>query len=126
MRTKALVYGAIAIALTACSSSVASSNPTLTPSSSPSPTISPSDSPIVRTQLKTISVVVAAKDIPSSTQLTADMITIAVFSPDQAPPYAFHARDLVVGTYTVIPLHADQAITDNVLSLVRVVCTTAK
>jgi len=126
MRTKALVYAAIAIALTACSSSVASSNPTLTPSSSPSPTTSPSDSPIVRTQLKTISVVVATKDIPSSTQLTADMITIAVFSPDQAPPYAFHARDLVVGNYTVIPLHAGQAIIDNVLSTVRVVCTTAK
>jgi hypothetical protein len=69
---------------------------------------------------------VAAKDIPSSTQLTADMITIAVFSPDQAPPYAFHSAEPVVGTYTVIPLHVDQAITDNVISRVRVACTIAK
>jgi Flp pilus assembly protein CpaB len=61
---------------------------------------------------KTVDVVVATKDIAASTQITADMVTVQKFSPDQTPPYAFHATDLVVGKYAAIPIHANSAIID--------------
>ena len=68
-------------------------------------------------------VVLAIKDIPASTQLNSDLITVAMFSEDQAPPFAYHAPQAVVGKYTIIPIHTDQAITDNVVSTVRPTCT---
>src|SRR6202140_4322413 len=129
IRTKLLISGAILLALTACSASVASSVPTATPTSaasvsvSTSPIDSPSPSPTTTPQLKTVPVVLAIKDIPASTQLNGDMITVAMFSEDQAPPFAFHAPQAVVGKYTIIPIHTDQAITDNVVSSVRPTCT---
>jgi hypothetical protein len=46
-----------------------------------------------------------------------------MFSEDQAPPFAFHAPQAVVGKYTIVPIHTDQAITDNVVSSVRPTCT---
>lgn len=61
---------------------------------------------------KNVPAVVATKDIPASTQITADMVTIQDFSSDQAPPYAFRAKDLVVGKYAAIPIHAGSAIID--------------
>ena len=129
MRTKLLINGAILLALTACSASAGSSLPTATPASSPSVTVSPSSidsptpSPTTTPQLKTVPVVLAIKDIPASTQLIGDMITVAMYSEDQAPPFAFHAPQPVVGKYTIVPIHTGQAITDNVVSSVRVTCS---
>ena len=64
---------------------------------------------------KNVPVVVATKDIAASTQITADMIQVLNFSTDQAPPFAFRAKDAVVGKYASIPIHANQAIADNLL-----------
>jgi len=61
---------------------------------------------------KNVPAVVATKDIPASTQITADMVTVQQFSSDQAPPYAFRGKDLVVGKYAAIPIHLGQAIID--------------
>jgi pilus assembly protein CpaB len=61
---------------------------------------------------KNVPAVVALKDIPASTQITADMVTVQNFSSDQAPPYAFRAKDLVVGKYAGIAIHQNQAIID--------------
>jgi len=61
---------------------------------------------------KNVPAVIAVKDIPASTQITADMVTIQNFSSDQAPPYAFRAKDVVVGKYAGIAIHANQAIID--------------
>src|SRR5439155_25918601 len=38
---------------------------------------------------RNIPAVVATKDIPSSTQITAEMVTIVQFSSEQAPPFAY-------------------------------------
>ena len=61
---------------------------------------------------RNVPAVIALKDIPASTQITADMVTVQNFSSDQAPPYAFRAKDLVVGKYAGIAIHANQAIID--------------
>jgi pilus assembly protein CpaB len=61
---------------------------------------------------KTVDVVVATKDIAASTQITADLVAIQKFSEDQVPPFAFRAKDLVVGKYAAIPIHANSAIID--------------
>jgi pilus assembly protein CpaB len=61
---------------------------------------------------KTVDVVVATKDIAASTQITADLVTISKFSEDQTPPFAFHSKDLVIGKYAAIPIHANSAIID--------------
>jgi len=41
-----------------------------------------------------------------------DMVTVQQFSSDQAPPYAFRGKDLVVWKYAAIPIHLGQAIID--------------
>ncbi len=61
---------------------------------------------------KNVPAVVALKDIPASTQITADMVSVQQFSSDQAPPYAFRAKDLVVGKFAAIPIHTGSAIID--------------
>jgi pilus assembly protein CpaB len=61
---------------------------------------------------KNVPAVVATKDIPASTQITADMVTVQQYSADQAPPYAFRAKDLVVGKFAAIPIHTGSAIID--------------
>jgi len=61
---------------------------------------------------KNVPAVVATRDIPAATQITTDMVTVQQFSQDQAPPYAFRAKDLVVGKYAAIPIHLGQAIID--------------
>jgi pilus assembly protein CpaB len=61
---------------------------------------------------KTIDVVVATKDIAASTQITADLVTITKYSEDQTPPFAFHSKDLVVGKFAALPIHANSAIID--------------
>ena len=61
---------------------------------------------------KNVPAVVATKDITASTQITAEMVTIQQFSQDQAPPYAFRAKDLVVGKFAAIPIHTGTAIID--------------
>jgi Flp pilus assembly protein CpaB len=61
---------------------------------------------------KNVPAVVATKDIPASTQITAYMVTIQNFSQDQAPPYAFRGKDLVVGKFAAIPIHTGAAIID--------------
>jgi pilus assembly protein CpaB len=61
---------------------------------------------------KNVPAVVALKDIPASTQITADMVSVQQFSADQAPPYAFRAKDLVVGKFAAIPIHTGSAIID--------------
>jgi len=61
---------------------------------------------------KDVPAVIAKKDIPASTQITADMVDIQQFSQDQAPPYAFRAKDLVIGKYAAIPIHIGSAIID--------------
>jgi pilus assembly protein CpaB len=40
------------------------------------------------------------------------MVDIQNFSADQAPPYAFRAKDLVVGKFAAIPIHTGSAIID--------------
>ena len=69
-----------------------------------------------------VPVVVAARDLSTSTKLTRDMLHVAVYSADQAPPFAFRTIDGVLGKFTVIPIHADQALTDNVLSTTAAAC----
>jgi pilus assembly protein CpaB len=61
---------------------------------------------------KTVDVVVATKDIPASTQITADLVTIQKFSEDQTPPFAFHSKDLVIGKYAALPIHSGSAVID--------------
>jgi len=61
---------------------------------------------------KSVDVVVATKDIAASTQITADLVTIQKYSEDQTPPFAFHSKDLVVGKYAAIPIHANSALID--------------
>lgn len=126
MRTNLLLYAAIAIALTACTPATASSNATPTPSSTPSPTASPSSSATVTPTVAMVPAVVATRDIPASTQINADMITVAMFTIGEAPPYAFHSPAQVQGMYALIPIHAAQAITDNVVSSMRMTCNYAR
>ncbi len=64
---------------------------------------------------KNVPVAVATKDIAPSTQITADMVTITFYSADQAPPFAFRAKDGVVGKYATVPIHVNQPISDNLL-----------
>jgi Flp pilus assembly protein CpaB len=64
---------------------------------------------------KNVPVVIALKDIPSATQITTDMVTIQNFSTDQAPPFAFRAKDNVLGKYANVPIHQGQALADNLL-----------
>jgi len=64
---------------------------------------------------KNIPVAVATKDIVASTQLTADLVSISFYSADQAPPFAFRAKDAVVGKYAAVPIHLNQPISDNLL-----------
>jgi pilus assembly protein CpaB len=61
---------------------------------------------------KNVPAVIAKQDIPASTQITATMVDIQQFSADQAPPYAFRAKDLVVGKFAAIPIHTGSAIID--------------
>jgi hypothetical protein len=49
-------------------------------------------------------------------------LRVAVYSTNQAPPFAFRTPDAVVGKFTIIPIHTDQAFTDNVLSKTPVAC----
>jgi len=64
------------------------------------------------TSSRNIPAVVATQDIPASTQITAAMVTIQQFSSEQAPPYAFRGKDLVVGKFAAIPIHTGSAIID--------------
>jgi pilus assembly protein CpaB len=61
---------------------------------------------------KTVQAVVATKDIPASTQITTEMVSVQDFSSDQAPPFAFRSKDLVVGKFAAIPIHQGSAIID--------------
>ncbi len=61
---------------------------------------------------RNIPAVVATKDIPASTQITADMVTIVQYSGDQAPPFAYRTKEVVVGKFAAIPIHKDSAIID--------------
>jgi Flp pilus assembly protein CpaB len=61
---------------------------------------------------KNVPAVVAVKDIPASTQITADLVTVQQYSADQAPPFAYRSKDVVVGKYAAIPIHAGSAIID--------------
>lgn len=79
-------------------------------------------SPTTPAAPRTVPVLVATMDIPASTQLTKDMLRVALYSADQAPPFAFRTVDTVVGMFTIIPIHTDQAFTDTVLSRTRVAC----
>lgn len=64
---------------------------------------------------KNVPVVVALKDIPASTEITADMVNVQNFSPDQAPPFAFQKTENVVGKFATITIHQGQALSDNLL-----------
>src|SRR5438309_10846253 len=61
---------------------------------------------------RNVPAVIAKQDIPASTQITAAMVDIQQFSAEQAPPYAFRAKDLVVGKFAAIPIHTGSAIID--------------
>ena len=67
------------------------------------------------TGTKNIPVVVAAKDIPAATQITADMVAIQDFSADQAPPFGFRTTQNVVGKFANVAIHQNQALADNLL-----------
>ena len=123
MRTNLLLYATVVAALTGCTAPNASSAATPSPTSSREGSPSPSTSAIATPQPpRIVPVVLAARDIAPATQITDDMLTVAMFSTDQAPPYAFHSPSFVRGQYAVIGIHADQAITDNVISTVRTRC----
>jgi pilus assembly protein CpaB len=64
---------------------------------------------------KNIQVVVATKDILASSQITTEMVTIQDFSSDQAPAFAYKTKDAVVGRYAALPIHAGQAIYQDLL-----------
>jgi Flp pilus assembly protein CpaB len=91
---------AVAISLTSCACSWTAVEPPLPPPSN----------------AKNVPIVIAVKDIAAETHLTADMISVQNFSEDQAPPFAYHAPQLVIGKYAVVPIHANEAITDNIIS----------
>jgi pilus assembly protein CpaB len=56
--------------------------------------------------------VVATKDILASTQITVDMVTIKMFTADQAPPFRFVDTKAVIGRFTAVPIHAGEAFID--------------
>src|SRR5256714_14726856 len=62
---------------------------------------------------RNVPAVVATKDIPASTQITADMVSVQQFSSEQAPPYAFPGKDLVVGKDPAIPIPLGPASIDH-------------
>lgn len=64
---------------------------------------------------KNIPVVVATRDIPPATQITTDMVTILYFSADQQPPFGFPSKDKVLGKYSAITIHQNEALSDNLL-----------
>jgi Flp pilus assembly protein CpaB len=97
VRARVLLWIAIAIGLSSCAYSWTAIEP-------------------LPSNAKNVPVAVATKDIPASSELTADMVTIEVFSADQAPPFAFRSKDFVIGKYAVIPIHTGQAISDNLVS----------
>jgi pilus assembly protein CpaB len=63
--------------------------------------------------VKNVDVVVATKEIAASTQITADLVIIQKFSEDTVPPFAFRDKNLVIGKYAAIPIHANAAIIDT-------------
>jgi Flp pilus assembly protein CpaB len=97
MGVRVLLWIAITVGLTSCACSWTATEPSLS-------------------SAKNVPVVVATKDIPASSEISADMVTIEYFSADQAPPFAFRSREIVVGKYLLVPIHAGQAITDNLVS----------
>jgi pilus assembly protein CpaB len=62
---------------------------------------------------KNTDVVVATQEIAASTQITAALVTIQKFSEDTVPPFAFRDKNLVIGKYAAIPIHANAAIIDT-------------
>ncbi|HEV3096181.1 MAG TPA: Flp pilus assembly protein CpaB [Candidatus Dormibacteraeota bacterium] len=62
---------------------------------------------------KNVDVVVATQEIAASTQITAALVTITKFSEDTVPPFAFRDKNLVIGKYAAIPIHANAAIIDT-------------
>ncbi len=64
---------------------------------------------------KNVQIVVATKDIPVSTQITTDMVDVQNFSADQAPPFAYRSKDLVVGHFAALQIHTGQAIYQDLL-----------
>jgi len=63
--------------------------------------------------VKNTDVVVATQEIAASTQITAALVTIQKFSEDTVPPFAFRDKNLVIGKYAAIPIHANAAIIDT-------------
>ena len=62
---------------------------------------------------KNVDVVVATQEIAASTQITAALVTIQKFSSDTVPPFAFRDKNLVIGKYAAIPIHANAAVIDT-------------
>ncbi|TMG33172.1 MAG: Flp pilus assembly protein CpaB [Chloroflexi bacterium] len=62
---------------------------------------------------KNTDVVVATQEIAASTQITAALVTIQKFSEDTVPPFAFRDKNLVIGKYAAIPIHANAAVIDT-------------
>jgi Flp pilus assembly protein CpaB len=66
-------------------------------------------------EAKNTPVVVALTAIPKSTQITSSMVTVQMFSVDQAPPFAFSDKNKVLGNFAAIDIHQGQAISDNLV-----------
>ena len=62
---------------------------------------------------KNVDVVTATQEIAASTQITAALVTITKYSEDTVPPFAFRDKNLVIGKYAAIPIHANAAIIDT-------------
>jgi pilus assembly protein CpaB len=62
---------------------------------------------------KNVDVVTATSEIAASTQITAALVTITKYSEDTVPPFAFRDKNLVIGKYAAIPIHANAAIIDT-------------
>jgi len=62
---------------------------------------------------KNTDVVVATQEIAASTQITAALVIIQKLSEDTVPPFAFRDKNLVIGKYAAIPIHANAAVIDT-------------
>lgn len=68
---------------------------------------------VIGTGNKNIDVVVAVQEIAPTTQITAQLVQIQKVSEDSLAPYAFKDKNLVIGKYAAIQIHAGAQIIDT-------------
>ena len=68
---------------------------------------------VIGTGTKNIDVVVAVQEIAPTTQITQQLVQIQKVSEDALAPYAFKDKNLVIGKYAAIQIHAGAQIIDT-------------